>query len=1007
MIDSTDVFDSVVKHPVEHLRVLGPPGSGKTRLLIERYKHLCQKHPGSSFETNFFVLTYSRESQQQLVEAVVAKNSAHVGPLPVIGYSQLARDIVARSRGADLKILDEPGEQILFDTVNDKSRELLRSDLRHVRQSDRFRTDTLRVFDTLLQNNVDEETLGRAIAANGSGVALLDIHMLYKAFCDKLKERNLATYRNISWIAAERWEAGLSVHPVSGAQVLLIDDFQDIDPGQFALLKAIAPPGGSVKVNVFGDPLGSVFGHHGTQHRFLMDEFLKSYNDAETFYLKPTLHHFDALGATVEGLLGEILGDRTGDYLPVIKIGPDGERDGEPGGNAATFGIETVRDEMDEVAVVVSRISSMIASGERRPSEIAILTNEKHRYEALLKAVASQRGIRLDTGRDERSVFGDFLYALLVLFDSLEDPVALRSIMTSPLGGYLDEVVVGERSSAADDGEQLRLGLRKLMYRAMAADRQEWMNGIVESCVRSVCDAYVKDTGDESVYAELCHLLEAWKEYVDALARVGGENPSVRVFVRVSSLFSGSRRMSGSLPESIGVYSCREVKGRYFPVVFVVGCSELLFPSATRRESIVSVDALKDTLAKELPGNRVVFYSARDRSEQLTEEYHQMFTALTRSTGELYVTAPEMFSGNDHPAPAAVLKESIPERFYSVTPDDSKIPPQVRFAADWVLENVSTDVSAALETLSPAGAQWRAPQQVDTLFEVGRVRLSKSSIESYVNCPRQFFYRKILRVPDDESLPARVGTFVHKVMEKIGPEDSSKKQLHKNATPDVIRHTIDKVIQEDGTIDPSSLFGRALRFHIGRIVGKFLEIDRENTDGYVITGVETPLGFTFEEYEFVGRIDRVEKTTEGGSVIVDFKTGFPTNVGKTGKNLRNRSLIALKDRKKANWQVPLYAWGYKSEKGELPRAFKYVMTKSTEDPVEVTVFFGKTEADVLPDAGAGKRVSYLLDDELEEIMKEAGAVADEIISRREKFEKSEDNGPCRFCSFSRLCGREV
>jgi len=214
------------------------------------------------------------------------------------------------------------------------------------------------------------------------------------------------------------------------------------------------------------------------------------------------------------------------------------------------------------------------------------------------------------------------------------------------------------------------------------------------------------------------------------------------------------------------------------------------------------------------------------------------------------------------------------------------------------------------------------------------------------------------------------------------------------------------VIQKDGTIDPSSLFGRSLKFHIGRIVGKFLEIDRENPDAYTITGVESKLSFAYAKSDFVGFVDRVEKTIEGRNVIVDFKTGFPDTVGKTGKNLRNRSLVALEDRKKANWQVPLYAWGFKSEKGELPRAFKYVMTKSTEDPVEVTVFFGKTEADVLPDAGAGKRVSYLLEHELEEIMKEADAVADDIFSSKEKFERAEDSKPCRFCEFKQLCMRE-
>ena len=630
---------------------------------------------------------------------------------------------------------------------------------------------------------------------------------------------------------------------------------------------------------------------------------------------------------------------------------------------------------------------------------------KKGRYEPLLKAAAAQRGIRLDTGRDEQSVFGDFLYVLLVLFDSPEDPVALRAMVTSPLGRYLDAVAMDAQGDGDDFATRFKSYLKSLSSGARAEDSDRWMQYVVDNCLREACDAYRREVHDESVFAELCRLLESWDRYVGAVKRVKAK-PGVREFVRTGNLFSASAASAGVSPDTVGVHSCREVKGCYFPTVFVIGCSELLFPSAARRESILPVTAIVNALDDGAPGHTVAFYSGRTRSQQLTEEYHQLYTALIRSTGELYVTAPEMFSGADHPAPAAILKETISPQFYNVTPHDSKSPPQVRFAANWVGEGEFRGDAADLESLSPACAQWRAPRPATSSIEVERFPLSKSSIESYVKCPRQFFYRKVLRIPDDESLPARVGSLVHEVMAVLGQKYPSKKELHENATEAVIGRTIDAVIHKDGTIDPSSLFGRSLKFHIGRITGKFLEVDRENANAYTIAGVEEKLSFAYAKSDFVGFVDRVEKSTEGESVIVDFKTGFPDTVGKTGKNLRNRSLVALEDRKKANWQVPLYAWGFKSESGCLPRAFKYVMTTSADPPVEVTTFFGKSETDVMPDAGEGKRVSYLLEHELEEIMKEADAVADDIFSGKEKFDRAEDSKPCRFCEFKQLCMRE-
>ena len=117
------------------------------------------------------------------------------------------------------------------------------------------------------------------------------------------------------WDAARSCKRGLPDHPVAKAGVVLVEDFQDIDPGQFELLFVIAPPEGPGAVNVFGDPMGPVFGHRGTHERFLLSEFTERYG-ADTVCLAAGCRDIDAEGKTMEALLVETLGSDAECHLP-------------------------------------------------------------------------------------------------------------------------------------------------------------------------------------------------------------------------------------------------------------------------------------------------------------------------------------------------------------------------------------------------------------------------------------------------------------------------------------------------------------------------------------------------------------------------------------------------------------------------------------------------------------------------------------------------------------------
>src|SRR5207248_2816360 len=60
-------------------------------------------------------------------------------------------------------------------------------------------------------------------------------------------------------------------------RLVLVDEFQDVDPAQFELLRLIAPPESRPRLVVVGDPDQSIYGFRGTVPRLLSHDFEATY----------------------------------------------------------------------------------------------------------------------------------------------------------------------------------------------------------------------------------------------------------------------------------------------------------------------------------------------------------------------------------------------------------------------------------------------------------------------------------------------------------------------------------------------------------------------------------------------------------------------------------------------------------------------------------------------------------------------------------------------------------
>jgi RecB family exonuclease len=157
-------------------------------------------------------------------------------------------------------------------------------------------------------------------------------------------------------------------------------------------------------------------------------------------------------------------------------------------------------------------------------------------------------------------------------------------------------------------------------------------------------------------------------------------------------------------------------------------------------------------------------------------------------------------------------------------------------------------------------------------------RESYSSLTTYESCPRRYAFRYVERLPG-EFPPGQFafGSAIHRAFEVFVRERIDARAA---GTPepglDIIQRACDGVLARAG-LEPDEL--ARMQAAAGAVLERFLR--REETS--VLVPVAPELGFGVDValpaasgfVRFVGYVDRVDLTSDGATVITDYKTGRP------------------------------------------------------------------------------------------------------------------------------------
>ncbi|MEO8010002.1 MAG: ATP-dependent DNA helicase [Dokdonella sp.] len=420
-----------VSAPSGHYLVLAGAGSGKTRVLVHRIGWLLEVERQSPW--SILAVTFTNKAAAEMrarAGALVGEGTRGltIGTFHGIAHRLLRRHWREAGLPETFQILDADDQQRL---VKRTIQGLGIDDARFPpRQATWF-----------INSAKDEGRRPAAMEAGGNPLAatLIDI---YRAYEDACRRAGLVDFAELLLRSHELWlnDAALLAHYRERYRHVLVDEFQDTNTLQYAWIRVLA--GTTSHVFVVGDDDQAIYGWRGARVENVQ-HFLRDFPTAKTIRLEQNYRST----ANILGAANAVIAhnpSRLGKQLWTADV------DGEP------ITLYAAYNEQDEARFVIERIREFMR-GQRKASEVAILyrSNAQSRnFEEQL--IQHDIAYRVYGGQRffDRAEIKDAL-AYLRLIGNRHDDAAFERVVNTPPRGIGDRTIDLLRARARRDNTSM------------------------------------------------------------------------------------------------------------------------------------------------------------------------------------------------------------------------------------------------------------------------------------------------------------------------------------------------------------------------------------------------------------------------------------------------------------------------------------------------------------------------------------------------------------------------
>ncbi len=621
-MDVTHIIDSLndaqrdaVTADISNLLVLAGAGSGKTRVLVHRIAWLIEAEQISPY--SILAVTFTNKAAKEMRGRIESLLNINVQGMWVGTFHGLAHRLL-RSHWQDAGLR----ENFQIMDSDDQLRLVKRLCKEMGLDDSRWPPKQIQWF---INAQKDEGLRSHHLERTGDLVqdTLIRVYEAYEQACDRggMIDFGELLLRCLELLRDKNPQ--LLAHYRDRFRYVLVDEFQDTNAIQYAWLRLLCQ--GEHKLMAVGDDDQSIYGWRGARIENIQN-LETHFSNLRTIKLEQNYRSTSNILTAANGVISNNFG-RLGKELWT-----DGNQ-GEPISLYAAF------NEQDEARFIVDRIAGWIDEGNRR-DESAILyrSNAQSRVleEMLIRAGIPYRIYGGQRFYDRLEIKNALAYLRLV--SNRDDDTAMERVINVPVRGIGTSTIEKIRDYAREQGISMWRASNEIVeHNALPARASNALQGFLDLVNRLDTDTeetslqeqtdhaiklsgliahHEKEKGEkaQSRIENLEELVTAARQFEQQWSlEENPEFPSVlSAFLDQAALDAGEAQ-ADQFTDSVQLMTLHSAKGLEFPLVFLAGMEEGLFPHS---------------MSAEEPG-------------RLEEERRLCYVGITRAMQKLFLTYAE------------------------------------------------------------------------------------------------------------------------------------------------------------------------------------------------------------------------------------------------------------------------------------------------------------------------------------------------------------------------------
>lgn len=608
--------------------VLAGPGSGKTRVLTHRIVYLIQEVGVAPWQ--IMAVTFTNKAAREMLHRIETLMGGQPRGLTMGTFHATCARILRREID---NLAEYERDFVIFDTADQL--QVVKQALRELDLDDK-KFPPMKMLNGI--SNAKNELIPPVLYAASNYIAEVT-RRVYIRYQQLLRANNAMDFddllMNVVFLFDERPDVLQKYQ--ERYHHILVDEFQDTNTAQYALLKRLAAGHGNIFV--VGDSDQSIYKWRGADFRNI-NRFRDDYAGAQTILLE---QNYRSTQLILDAAKAIIRHNRNRVHKELFTEREGGEQ----------INVRETYDEQEEADTVVALIENLMLKGYSL-GDCAVMyrTNAQSRVleEAFLRAGIPYRLVGATQFYQRREIKD--LLAYLRLVHNPADSVSFDRVVNTPPRGIgaktRQELLAWATANSWQPAEAvLRLATdpdvqHPFSGRAFAALHrfgsmlQAWVTLRDQAGVGDLMDvileqaeyrAYIDDGTEEGE--------DRWANVME-LRGVAVTNPSLNLgeFLEQVALVSETDNMEGS-PNAVTLLTLHAAKGLEFPVVFITGVEDGILPHSR----------------------------SLDDAESLAEERRLFYVGLTRAKDKVYLSHAfrrTFFGEREVAVPSRFLQE-IPE----------------------------------------------------------------------------------------------------------------------------------------------------------------------------------------------------------------------------------------------------------------------------------------------------------------------------------------------------------